>query len=204
VLLARLGFAVLLVCSGLGQDSTAMKRLNDVQGDFGKPNPRAPKELEQFAFLIGRWQGDSSIKLPDGKWSTYKATLIGRYILDGYVIADEVRQFGPAGELTKCGQNYRSYNTNSGWVMKWQDALNSTWLDLGPPELGGVVFSSGTFSFKHHLPPGPVSKLFPAYTLFQIRIFDISQRHFSWRAEVSTDGGLSWSEVQKMEFYREE
>lgn len=207
MLLSLVGLGIILGSPSQAQTATEVrsgKPVSLASTDFGHPNPNAPKELQQFAFIIGSWRCESTIKQPDGKWTTYKATLVGHYILDGYAIADEFRQFGPAGELMQYGQNYRSYNRENGWVMKWQDALNSTWLDLGPPELGGVLFSSGMFSFKHHVPPGPAAKLFPAYTLFRVRIFNISKQHFSWRAEVSMDGGLSWSEVHKMEFYREE
>ena len=71
------------------------------------------------------------MKAQDGVYRTYPATWAGRYILDVYVIADEFRQMGPNGELAQLGQNYRSYNTNKKtWVMKWRDALASTWQKL--------------------------------------------------------------------------
>ena len=78
--------------------------------DFGAPNPNAPPELAQFAFLIGRWQCESRIKMPDGQILRSSAEWIGRYILDGYAIAEEYRQWDEAGDLEQLGQNIRSYN----------------------------------------------------------------------------------------------
>jgi hypothetical protein len=31
------------------------------------------------------------VKLADGQWQTFEATWLGRFILDGYAIADEYR-----------------------------------------------------------------------------------------------------------------
>ena len=115
---------------------------------YGKPDPNAPREFSQFAFLIGQWRCESRVKGPDGAFKTYRATWVGRYILDGYVIADEWRQTGPTGKLMQLGQNFRSYNTDQkAWIMKWLDALASTWLDLGPEDLGGCVCEVNSVGF---------------------------------------------------------
>lgn len=175
------------------------------QGEYGLPNPDAPPELRQFAFLIGRWRCESRVKSEDGDWQTFQATWVGRYILDGYVIADEFRQFGPSGELMQLGRNYRSYNSDAdAWTMRWLDALNSTWLELGPEELGGVRVTDSTVVFKHALPAGPAAELFPANTLFRITFSDISPGGFVWQAEISTDGQESWELVQTIEAERVE
>ncbi len=172
--------------------------------DYGRPNPNAPKELSQLAFLIGKWRCESRVKGPDGVYKTYRAAWVGRYVLDGYVIADEFRQWGPAGELMQLGQNYRSYNTEKKtWIIKWLDALASTWFDLGPEELGGVQVTDTSITYKHYMPPsGPAGKLFPPHTLFRLTYSNISENHFTWRAEISTDGGATWNEVQVIEAHR--
>lgn len=175
------------------------------QEEYGRPNPDAPQELRQFAFLIGRWRCESRVKSEEGDWQTFRATWVGRYILDGYVIADEFRQFGPSGELMQLGQNYRSYNTDEGaWAMRWLDALNSTWLEVGPEERGGVQVGDSSIVFKHGLPPGPVAELFPAHTVFRITFSDISEESFNWQAEISTDGQETWGVVQVIEAERVE
>ncbi len=168
--------------------------------EYGAPNPNAPLELSQFAFLIGKWRCESRVKNPDGSFQAYPATWIGRYILDGYVIADEFRQFGPDGALTQLGQNYRSFsNERNTWVMKWHDALASTWLDLGPQDLGGVRVTEDTITFMHHLPPGLPDGLFPSHTTFRVTFSGISDDHFTWTADISRDGGASWEKVQVIE-----
>ncbi len=183
----------------------ALARLAPAQdGDFGAPNPNAPEELSQFVFLIGKWRCESKVKGQDGEYQTYSAVWIGRYVLDGYVIADEFRQMDSDGQLTQLGQTYRSYNSEKKtWVMKWHDALASTWLDLVPEDLGGVRVTDTAITFKHHLPPGPVAKLFPPHTIFRMTISDISPDHFTWRAHVSTDGEKTWDQVQVLEAYRD-
>lgn len=173
--------------------------------EYGTPNPNAPQELSQFAFLIGRWRCESRVKNPDGSFEKYPATWIGRYILDGYVIADEFRQFGPDGKLAQLGQNYRSFSSEKkAWVMKWHDARASTWLDLGPRDLGGVQVAEDYITFMHHLPSGLPEDLFPPHTVFRITFSDINEDHFSWRAEVSRDEGTTWEQVQVIEAHRDE
>ena len=173
------------------------------QEEFGTPHPEAPAELAAFAFLIGDWTCESRIKGADGEYQTYPATWVGRYVMDGYVIADEFRQFDANGNLTQLGTTYRSYNTERGaWTMKWLDALNSIWLDLGPEELGGVEVSDTSVVFKHYLPEGPAREFFPTQTIFRITFHDISRDSFRWKAEVSTDEGASWEQVQAIEARR--
>ncbi len=78
--------------------------------------------------------------------------------------------------------------------MKWHDALNSTWLDLGTEELGGVRVTDHSIRFKHHLPPdGQV----------RITFSNISKNRFTWTADFSNDEGETWVEsVMAMEALR--
>ena len=162
--------------------------------EYGKPNPNAPVELSQFAFLIGRWRCDVKTKEQDGAWVTSQATWVCRYILDGYVIADEFRQVGASGEVVRFGATYRSYSTDEGrWIMKWHDALTSSWLDLGPRELGGVRVGDESITFKHYVPPDGV---------LRATFLNISKEHVTWRGELSFDAGETWDEVMVIEAYR--
>src|SRR6266436_2656221 len=113
--------------------------MEQVVQKFGKPNPKAPGALSQFAFLIGRWQCEAKVRSANGEWQTFQATWLGRFILDGYAIADEYRMTGPSGELIVLGMNLRTYDASKQrWNMKWLNALAGTWGDLGLDELGGV------------------------------------------------------------------
>lgn len=167
------------------------------------PNTRAPRELVTFDFLVGSWECESHVRGPDGGVRTHPATWVGRYILDGFCIADEFRQQGPAGEVAMLGQTYRSFNTEArAWVMKWLDALDATWLDLGPDDLGGVTVRDGTISYRHRRPRGRSGRLFPLQSLFRVTFFDIAETQFRWRSELSTDNGETWAEVQVIDARR--
>ncbi len=156
------------------------------QARYGSRNPAAPEELAQFDFLVGRWLCEITIRNPDGVEERHQATLVARYILDGYVIADEYRQIDSGGTMVRFGATYRSFDPAAGgWVMKWHDALNSTWLDLGPADLGGVEVRDDTITFKHRYPPD---------ILVRITFSNISNDRFTWRADNSTDDGETWDE----------
>ena len=76
--------------------------------DYGKLNPKAAPELSRFAFLIGKWKCKTKLLSADGTWQTFEAAWLGRYILDGYTIADEYRMLGPSGDLIVLGMNFRT------------------------------------------------------------------------------------------------
>ena len=92
--------------------------------DYGAPNPEAPEQLSQFAFLIGdftisahAWQGED--------WSPPRpgtpARWNGWYGLDGMAIVDEwySRDPGPEPETGR-GVNVRMVNPEDGhWEMMW-------------------------------------------------------------------------------------
>lgn len=133
--------------------------------------------------------------LPSGGWQTFEATWEGRFILDGHAIADEYRMVGPTGETLVLGVNLRVYDTaRKIWNIKWLDALTGTWLDLGPPELGGITFddASITYAFKEPMIPHAYTRA--TYT-------NISESRFTWRGEKSDDG-TAWSEFMIVEAYR--
>ena len=67
---------------------------------YGQPNPNAPKELSQFSFLIGTWKCDIKVRGEDGTYETHNGSWTARYILDGYVIADEFRQTGGKNKIS--------------------------------------------------------------------------------------------------------
>ena len=150
--------------------------------EYGKPNPNAPPELSRFAFLIGKWRCEAKLKRQDGVWEPMNATWVGRYILDGYVIAEEYRMTRQTGELLVLGMNVRSYDTKKKtWAIKWLNALAGTWLDLGPEELGGVKINKEAIVYSYMEPAGPHAFSRSTYT-------NMSGNHFTWRGEKSNDG----------------
>src|SRR5258708_31325691 len=113
-----------------------------------KPNPKAPAALSQFAFLIGQWRFDAKFESPQGEWQTFHGTWIGRYILDGYAIADEYKMLGSSGKVIVHGMNFRVYDVPKQlWNIKWLNALEGTWTDLTPEEFGGATFEGQSVSY---------------------------------------------------------
>ena len=166
------------------------------QQEYGKLNPGAPPELSRFAFLIGKWRCDAKLKQEDGAWGNLKATWEGRFILDGYAIADEFRMMTPAGELLVLGLNLRAYDARKkAWNMKWLSALTGTWVDLGPEDLGGVHADEKTITFSMKEPLAAHSLTRATYTI-------VSRDHFTWRGERSNDG-KRWEEFLVIEADRQ-
>ncbi len=169
--------------------------MDQVDQEFGKPNPNAPVALSRFAFLIGRWRCEAKVKSANGEWQTFQARWLGRFILDGYAIADEYRMTGSSGELIVLGMNLRAYEaTKQVWNIKWLNALSGTWVDLGPEELGGVRFDGQSIIYAFKEPVAAHAYTRATYT-------NISKTHFTWRGEKSDDG-KAWSEFMVVEAYR--
>ncbi|HEY3205047.1 MAG TPA: hypothetical protein VGL03_15465 [Thermoanaerobaculia bacterium] len=169
--------------------------MDHVEQEFGKPNPNAPAALSRFAFLIGNWRCEARVRLANGEWQTLQATWLGRFILDGYAIADEYRMTGPSGELIVLGMNLRTYDaTKQSWNMKWLNALAGTWVDLGLDELGGVTLDGRSIIYAFREPVA-------AHTYTRATYTNISNNHFTWRGEKSDDG-KAWSEFMVVEAYR--
>lgn len=166
------------------------------EAEHGHPNPKAPAELSQFAFIIGKWRCDVRVKGEDGAWQTYKATWIGRYILDGYVIADEYRMTSEAGELIVHGMNFRSYSVEKKtWLMRWLDATRSSWVELGSEQLGGVRVNPKTITFN-------LIDIFAPDAISRVTFSNISANHFTWSEEKSVDKGRTWTEFVVIEAHR--
>jgi hypothetical protein len=162
---------------------------------YGSLHPNASPALTLFAFLIGRWDCKAKVKLDDGGWQSFSASWLGRYILDGYAIADEYRMTDADGRLIVLGENFRTHDANrQHWTLKWLNALAGTWTDLGPEELGGVQWDGTSISYLLVEPMAAHAYTRATYT-------NISSTHFTWRGEKSDDR-KSWSEFMVLEAER--
>ena len=56
---------------------------------FGRMNPNAPPETEQFAFMIGAFDCIDQIRQQDGSWLEFPAMWNAYYFLNGYGIQDK-------------------------------------------------------------------------------------------------------------------
>ncbi len=56
---------------------------------YGRPNPAAPAELTQFAFMIGEFDCIDEIRQRDGTHKSFRAIWNAHYFLNGFGIQDE-------------------------------------------------------------------------------------------------------------------
>jgi hypothetical protein len=167
-----------------------------------KPNPNAPAALSQFAFLIGKWRFDAKFKSPKGEWQTFRGTWMGRYILDGYAIADEYKMLGSGGEVIVHGMNFRVYDAAKRvWNIKWLSALQGTWTDLTSEEFGGAKFEGRSVSYIFREPIGASEGWAAGYT--RATYTSVSPTFFTWRGDKSDDR-TTWKEFMVVECRRHE
>jgi hypothetical protein len=99
--------------------------MRDSKTTYGERSPHAPQELDVFAFLIGKWDGQGKTTLPDGKVAEFPVTWIGRYILDGMAIADEMHASSPDGS-PYLGISLRQFDANRRtWVIEYLNVTHS-------------------------------------------------------------------------------
>jgi hypothetical protein len=169
--------------------------MTPIAEEFGRLNPNAPAALSRFAFLIGKWRCEARLKSADGSWQTFQAAWLGRFILDGYAIADEYRMMGSSGELIVLGMNFRSYDAaRKAWNIKWLNGLTGTWMDLVSDEMGGIRIDADSITYAFKEMVGPYAYTRATYTSH-------SATHFTWRGEGSDDR-KKWSEFMTIEAYR--
>ena len=174
--------------------------MEQIDQSTGKSNPKAPAALSQFAFLIGHWRFDAKFKSPKGEWQTFHGTWIGRYILDGYAIADEYRMLGSGGEVIVHGMNFRVYDrAKQVWNIKWLNALEGTWTDLTSEEFGGAKFEGQSVSYIFREPIGASSGWTAAYT--RATYTSVSPTFFTWRGDKSDDNA-TWREFMVVECHQ--
>ena len=149
------------------------------------PNPSAPTETEQFAFMVGEWscttkglQQDGTYTAPGtAKWKAW-------FILDGWAIQDEWISNQPSGSVFK-GTNIRSYNPKIGkWECRWLPMGSLQWRHFVAEKVGGTVVMTMVS------PERDASGLYIDRNTFH----NISKSSWSWRKDRSYDGGKTWTE----------
>ena len=151
---------------------------------YGERSPRAPRELDIFAFLIGTWEGRGRTRLPDGTVAEYPVSWVGRYILDGMAIADEVRAPYPDG-TPALGISFRHYDPSRGtWVVEFMN-VSESFLRRQVHHGSGSVAASGRNVTVTSESPGIVVRE---------RYLVPDDDNWIYRLDTSNDGGRSWNE----------
>ena len=174
--LAALALLLATTPTATARDNALLYERSD-EHPYGRPNPAAPKEISQFAFMIGRNDCTESRRTPGGdEWVDGKRTWDAWYTLDGYAIMDS----GRSGASTN--GNLRVYDANKGqWFVTffsmpgyssgiWSGGATETGIELNQPQKAPGTdldgFSRLTFS-------------------------NISDEGFDWLGEwVSADGNI--------------
>ena len=143
-----------------------------------------PPEASQFDFLVGEWTVDVTSKAPGtppqyhGVWRAAK-TLNGLGLVDEYSIADE------AGRIVYAGTTLRVFDTKAAtWTMRYADQFGGEtgrWSEL-------VGVKQGQEMHVEQRGQGPDGQT----TVLKIRYYNIQPNHFSWTADRSGDGGVTW------------
>ena len=153
---------------------------------YGDRNLEAPNELEEFSFLVGKWSGGGRTRLEDGSYVDWDgATWIGRYILDGMAIADELHAPGPDGKIY-LGITFRQFDSShASWIVEFLNIPNSFLRRQVNPRSGRVTKDGGAVAVIGE----------DAETQFQETYRVLDPSHFTYTAQRSSDGGRTWGPV---------
>lgn len=181
--------AVLAIVAGVQMEAQQVDPSKTV---FGERNPQSPRELTAFSFLIGKWQGTGKARLPDGKVVEFGGlSWIGRYILDGTAILDEGHAAYPDGRPA-LGITLRQYDAaRKTWIVEFLNVSESFLRKQvnggsGSVEVDGSdvrVVSEGSAKIREH---------------YHV----VDQDNWTYRMDLSTDGGRTWNEGQVEMTYR--
>ena len=168
--------------------------MTETKEEFGSLNPNAPKELERFAFLIGRWKGAGRTFNEDGSERPYELEWVGRYALDGHAIIDEARLLDEKGELDRVFLSFRFYDrAGERWISEVLDVRDSALTAQGQEEAGGVSFTDNSVTWMTRMGEMAGRETFR----------DIEADRFTYQMDVSSDGGATWNEaVDQIELRR--
>jgi hypothetical protein len=163
---------------------------------YGERNPQAPAELEGFSFLVGKWSGGGKTRLEDGSYVDWEgATWIGRYILDGMAIADELHAPLPGGGMG-LGITLRHFDTShDSWIVEFLNVTNSFLRRQVNSRSGRVTKEGDAVAVIGE----------DAETHFRETYRVLDSSYFTYSAQASSDGGRTWGPVLfEMSFTRVE
>jgi hypothetical protein len=149
----------------------------------------APKESQQFAFLIGQWELEAKpqattlaqkihgVRKLVGTWSAWRA-------LDGWGVVDELRITDPSGNPMLLSHAVRIYDpTAHHWKTSALDVYRTTYTQgTGEWQNGELVSTSRTFDADGK----PVVN--------RTRFRDIKAASFRMQQDKSMDDGKTWTE----------
>jgi hypothetical protein len=151
---------------------------------YGNRHEAAPDELDLFSFLIGRWEGSGKTRLADGTTAEYDGlTWIGRYVLDGMAIIDELHAPLPDGNRG-LGITLRYFDLQrDGWVVEFLNVTNS-FIRRQVNAQAGAVQKDGSTVVVISVSDQSISREY-------YRVID--EDSFVYTIDLSNDGGETWN-----------
>jgi len=151
---------------------------------YGDRHEAAPAELDLFSFLIGKWEGSGKTRLADGTIAEYDGlSWIGRYVLDGMAIIDELHAPLPGGGRG-LGMTLRYFDMdNDAWVVEFLNVSNS-FIRRQVNERSGAVEKDGSTVVVTSVSDKSISREF-------YRVIDDDR--FVYTIDLSNDGGETWN-----------
>jgi hypothetical protein len=152
--------------------------------EYGSLNPAAPAELATFSFLVGTWAGTGTFRDPQGTLTSFDVQWIGRYVLNGMAIADEVRRPEVAGG-TVDGISLRYFDAGTkAWTIEFVNFVQSFLRAQVNPEAGAVTQDGARITVAQSGPGGAPGR--EVYTV-------VDASHFTYSMDFSRDDG-TWNE----------
>jgi hypothetical protein len=152
---------------------------------YGQVNAAAPRQLNLFGFLVGKWKGAGTARLADGSHAQFELTWIGRYILNGMAIADEFHSLAPDGK-PYLGISIRQFDlSHDSWIIEYLNVSGSFLRRQVSPQSGSVSLQAGTIVV---ISEDAQTRIRESY-----RVAD--QNHFTYTTDMSRDAGRSWEPV---------
>ena len=149
---------------------------------YGESSAQAPSQLALFSFLVGKWKGSGRARLADGSSAQFELTWIGRYILNGMAIADEIHSLAPDGS-PYLGISIRHFDTKQdSWVIEYLNVSSSFLRRQVNPHSGSVNLDGDTIVV--------ISE--DAQTQIRESYRVAGPSHFVYSTDTSHDGGKSW------------
>jgi hypothetical protein len=151
---------------------------------YGNRDDSAPEELDVFSFLIGKWEGSGRTRLADGTVAEYDGLIyIGRYILDGMAIADELHAPLPDGGRG-LGVTFRCFDPeNEHWLVEFLNVTNSFIRRQVNAESGSVETDGTTVIV--------VSEGGQSGSREYYRV--LGRDRFDYSIDLTNDGGATWN-----------
>ena len=177
---------LLIAVLGIGIGTASCTMANEpAVTTYGQTNAQAPSQLSLFSFLVGKWKGTGKSRLADGSHAQFELTWIGRYILNGMAIADEIHSLAPDGK-PYLGISIRHFDTkHDSWIIEYLNVSGSLLRRQVNPESGSVSLYAGTIVITSE----------DAQTKIRENYRVADQNHFIYSMDMSRDGGRSWDTV---------